>query len=214
MDEQRRLGVNVEMRVIPLAVDTRYFSPGSASPNGKRLVFHGNLSYEPNVEAVLEFTNFIFPEIAKTNPGLEFLVVGSSPSQPIRDLAAANKFKLIPSPDDLRPYVQEAAVYVCAMRLGTGMKTKLLEAMAMEKPIVAYPEAVEGIEGANEKNISVAENRQDFINRVQSLLNSPEQRAEIGKEARSLVLEYYSWKSRASELEDLLLECKARTARS
>jgi glycosyltransferase involved in cell wall biosynthesis len=94
------------------------------------------------------------------------------------------------------------------MRLGTGMKTKLLEAMAMEKPIVAYPEAVGGIDFANDAHFSVASNRQEFSNMVRSLLNSPEQRAAIGKNARTLVLEHYSWNSRARELEALLVECR------
>jgi glycosyltransferase involved in cell wall biosynthesis len=169
LDEQRRLGVNVEMKVIPLAVDTEYFKP-SGNPQKRNLAFHGNLSYEPNVEAVLEFTHFILPELLKSNPELEFCVVGSNPSQSIKDLATADKIKLVASPADLRPFIDDAAVYVCAMRLGTGMKTKLLEAMAMEKPIVAYPEAVDGIEGAEESNISIAQDRQDFISRVQSLL--------------------------------------------
>jgi glycosyltransferase involved in cell wall biosynthesis len=213
LDEQRRLGVNVEMKVIPLAVDTEYFKP-SGNPQKRNLVFHGNLSYEPNVEAVLEFTHFILPELLKSNPELEFCVVGSNPSQSIKDLATADKLKLVASPADLRPFIDDAAVYVCAMRLGTGMKTKLLEAMAMEKPIVAYPEAVDGIEGAEESNISIAQDHQDFISRAQSLLDSPERRISMGREARSLVLKRYSWNSRASELESLLLECKARSARS
>jgi len=162
----------------------------------------------------LEFTHFILPELLKSNPELEFCVVGSNPSQSIKDLATADKIKLVASPADLRPFIDDAAVYVCAMRLGTGMKTKLLEAMAMEKPIVAYPEAVDGIEGAEESNISIAQDHQDFISRAQSLLDSPERRISMGREARSLVLKRYSWNSRASELESLLLECKARSARS
>jgi glycosyltransferase involved in cell wall biosynthesis len=97
---------------------------------------------------------------------------------------------------------------VCAMRLGTGMKTKLLEAMAMEKPIVAYPEAVGGINFANDAHFSVAKDRQEFSRVVRTLLNSPEKRAAIGKSARSLVLEHYSWNSRARELEDLLFQCR------
>jgi glycosyltransferase involved in cell wall biosynthesis len=97
---------------------------------------------------------------------------------------------------------------VCAMRLGTGMKTKLLEAMAMEKPIVAYPEAVGGIDFASDAHFLVANDRQEFSHLVRTLLNSPEKRAAIGNSARTLVLEHYSWNSRARELEDLLVQCR------
>jgi glycosyltransferase involved in cell wall biosynthesis len=210
MEEQRKLGVHVGMKVVPLAVDTEYFAPANQTTPSKTLVFHGNLSYEPNIEAVLEFANFILPELKKNFSDIEFLVVGSSPSQSIKELAASGTIRLVPNPDDLRPFIQGAAVYVCAMRLGTGMKTKLLEAMAMEKPVVAYPEAVGGIDFANASHFLVANDRQEFSNLVLALLDSPEKRSAIGKSARSLVLEYYSWRSRARELEDLLVQCRSQ----
>jgi glycosyltransferase involved in cell wall biosynthesis len=210
LDEQRKLGVSVELKVIPLAVDTDYFAPANTSAPSSTLVFHGNLSYEPNVEAVLEFANFILPELKKELSDIEFLVVGSSPSQAIKDLGTTGAIRLVANPDDLRPFIQSSTVYVCAMRLGTGMKTKLLEAMAMEKPIVAYPEAVGGIDFANDAHFLVANDRQVFSNFVRMLLNSPEKRAAIGKSARSLVLEHYSWNSRAHELEELLVQCRGQ----
>ena len=202
--EARRVVPSARFDLIPYGTDTEYFHPVDVPKQPHTLVFHSHLGYAPNIEAALEFANDIFPLVRAQVPDAIFHLVGASPGQKIQDLASRPGIKISANLPDLRPAVCSAQVYVCAIRHGTGLKSKMLEAMAMRLPIVGYAGAVVGLEGsAPGKHYLFAENPQEFARHVVSLLRNPEAAARMAQAGRDLVEEKYSWESRARAYEEL-----------
>jgi polysaccharide biosynthesis protein PslH len=188
--------------VIPNGVDTEYFRP-VATAKGPLLVFHGNLGYAPNVDAVLTFVHDIMPRIVRRVPEIVLHLVGATPSQAILDLVTHPRVRLSANLPDLRAAVSAATVYVCAVRHGSGIKNKILEAMAMQRPIVSYPAALDGIDCRPGEHLLTATSPDEFSDHVLMLLRCPERASDLGSAARKYVEENYSWESRAHAYEHL-----------
>ena len=204
VEEVRRVVPNGSFDLIPYGTDTEYFHPVDVPKAPHNLVFHSHLGYAPNIEAALEFANDIFPLVRAEVPEAVFHLVGASPGQKIQELASRPGIKISANLPDLRPAVCSAQVYVCAIRHGTGLKSKMLEAMAMRLPIVGYPGAVVGLEGSTPgKQYFVAQNPKEFAAHVVSLLKDPAQADRMAQAGRDLVEEKYSWESRARAYEEL-----------
>jgi glycosyltransferase involved in cell wall biosynthesis len=191
----------VKVGVIPNGIDTQYFRPSNESPDTGVLVFHGNLSYPPNIEAAVAFADDILPRIREEEPRVRFHVVGAKPPTRIQSLATRPGLLLSADVPDVRSIVASASIYVCAIRHGTGVKNKILEAMAMGVPVVSYPEAILGIDATAGRDVVVASDSRDFAACVVSLLRMPERARSIARAARKLVERNYSWDSRARAFE-------------
>ncbi len=188
----------------PYGTDTEYFHPVPVEKHQHALVFHSHLGYAPNIEAALEFANDIFPLILRQVPDATFHLVGADPAPKIQALASRPGIRLSANLPDLRPAVCSACVYVCAIRHGTGLKSKVLEAMAMRMPIVGYhPGSTVGIDCVYGKHLLAAENPREFAADVVDLLRHPEKADQMAQAARELVEEKYSWESRAHAYEAL-----------
>jgi polysaccharide biosynthesis protein PslH len=204
LEEVRRVVPRCKAELIPSGTDTEYFYPVAVHKEPYTLVFHGHLGYPPNIEAALEFSNEILPRIRKEFPDAVFHLVGASPGERIRQLALRPGVRLSPDLADLRAAVCSAAVYVCAIRHGTGLKNKVLEAMAMRMPIVAYhPGSTVGIDSIDGRHLLAAETPEQFVGYVLDLLRHPEKADSIAQAGRKLVEEKYSWESRAYAYEQL-----------
>lgn len=202
--EGRKVVPDARFELIPYGTDTEYFAPAPVEKRPYEMVFHSHLGYAPNIEAALEFANDIFPMVKKQVPEAVFHLVGANPGQKIQELASRPGIKISANLPDLRPAVCAAQVYVCAIRHGTGLKSKMLEAMAMRLPIVGYPGAVVGLEGSTPgKQYHLAHEPAEFAAHVVSLLRNPEQAARMAQAGRDLVEEKYSWESRARAYEEL-----------
>jgi glycosyltransferase involved in cell wall biosynthesis len=137
-------------------------------------------------------------------PAATFHLVGASPDAKVQALASRPGIRLSANLPDLRAAVCSAQVYVCPIRHGTGLKSKVLEAMAMRMPIVGYhPGSTVGIDCVHGQHLLAAETPAQFAAHVINLLRSPERAQEIGQAARKLVEEKYSWESRAAAYEQL-----------
>ena len=145
--EVRKTVPNCKVDLIPYGTDTEYFHPVQVTKEHHTLVFHSHLGYAPNIEAALEFANDIFPLVRQHVPGAVFHLVGAKPDPKVTELASRPGIRISANLPDLRPAVCSAQVYVCAIRHGTGLKSKMLEAMAMRLPIVGYPGSIVGLEG-------------------------------------------------------------------
>jgi glycosyltransferase involved in cell wall biosynthesis len=198
-----RLIPEAKFTVIPNGIDLDFYQPQPVEKQPATLVFHGHLSYPPNVQAALEFANEVFPLIQAQVPGAVFSLVGASPAPEIRALASRPGITLAADLPDLRAALCAAAVYVCPVRFGTGIKNKILEAMALGLPIVGYPGSTAGIDCASGTHLFVVNEPQEFANQVLALLSAPGVATRIARAGRRLVEEKYSWEARAAEYERL-----------
>jgi len=191
------------VEVLQNGVDCEYFKPSPTSPQSSRLVFVGSMDYLPNIQAVNRFVRRIFPRLAEEIPGLTLSIVGRRPAKEVLDLADANRIFVTGDVVDVRPYIAEAAVVISPIEIATGIQNKVLEAMAMAKPVVCSPEsAIEGIpEGAG---LFVADDDDGFCRKLELLLSDPEKAAEAGRRARETVERKFSWERFESRLETIL----------
>ena len=202
--ECRRVVPRGRFELIAYGTDTEYFHPVPVEKERNTLVFHSHLGYAPNIEAALEFANDILPLVRAQVPDAVFHMVGANPGPKIQELASRPGIKISANLPDLRPAVCAGQVYVCAIRHGTGLKSKMLEAMGMRLPIVGYPGAVVGLEGsAPGKHYLLAQDPREFAGHVVTLLRDRRYADQMAQAGRDLVEEKYSWESRARAYEEL-----------
>ncbi len=199
----RELVPKARFCAITNGTDCSYFRPLALEKDTQSVVFHGNLNYPPNVEAATEFANKILPVIRRKDPEVVFHIVGANPVRSIERLTGQPGIRLSSNPRDIRPLLCSASVYVCALRHGTGIKNKILEAMASELPIVCYEESTVGIGCTHGKHLLVARDGTDFASKVLELLYNPERRRAISKAGREFVVRNFSWESRATAYEQI-----------
>ena len=204
VEEVRKIVPNAKFDLIPYGTDTEYFHPMEVPKQENSLVFHSHLGYAQNIEAALEFANDIFPLILREVPTATFHLVGANPDPKIQALASRPGIRLSANLPDLRPAVCSAQVYVCPIRHGTGLKSKVLEAMAMRMPIVGYhPGSTVGIDCVYGTHLLATETPQEFAAHVVDLLRHPARAGQIAQAARQLVENKYSWETCASAYEKL-----------
>ncbi len=197
---------NCRAVLIPYGTDTDYFHPISVPKQEKSLVFHSHLGYPPNIEAALEFANDVLPLVRREMPDATFHLIGADPAPKIRALASKPGITLSANLPDLRSTVCSGSIYVCAIRHGTGLKSKMLEAMGMRMPIVCYPGSTVGLECTHGKDVLVAADPQQFAAHVVTLLRDPARAYLLAHAGRKLVEEKYSWESKAKAYESLYAE--------
>ena len=186
-------------------VDSNYFSPDAqrASPyaDGElALVFTGAMDYWPNADAVCWFAEAVLPALREAWPALRLHVVGSNPSPAVRRLAGVS-ITVTGTVPDVRPYLQHAAVVVAPLRLARGIQNKILEAMAMERPVVAASACVAALTGASGEEILTAADAGDFVRSISTLLSDAGLARRIGSAARRRVLQSYSWDANLSRID-------------
>jgi glycosyltransferase involved in cell wall biosynthesis len=206
LEEVQRVVPNANIRLIPNGIDTEYFRPIAVQKRPYSIVFHSHLGYAPNVEAALEFANEILPTVREKVPDAEFHIIGAKPDPKITALASRPGIRISADVPDVRPEVCSGQVYVCPIRHGSGIKNKMLEAMALNIPIVAYPAAIVGLNCTHAKQVMEARSPQEFARYTVELLDNRFRAEELAAAARSFVEENFSWESRASAYESLYAE--------
>lgn len=194
-----------KISTIPTGVDTSFFHPmpGRELPNV--LVFTGSMDWMANEDGILYFLSNILPRIRTRVPNVQLWIVGRNPSRRLQT-AATHKGGVVVTGrvEDVRPYIRDASVYVVPLRVGSGSRLKIFEAMAMGKAIVSTAVGAEGLPVEDGKNISIANGEEEFSDRVVQLLSNRALRDELGHAARGLVEGRYSWNSVASVLDSVL----------
>lgn len=193
---------------MPNGVDYDYFSPDQDfprpfSPDDQAIVFTGAMDYWPNVDAVVWFAETVMPLIVSKAPKAKFYIVGGKPDSRVRGLASAAVCVSGQVPD-VRPYLAHAGAVVAPLRIARGIQNKVLEGMAMARPVIATPEAAEGLEDIRTGEICVSASADAFAEAVIGALGGAEGTPD-GAAARSRILERYSW-DRALETLDVLLQ--------
>ncbi len=196
------------VRVVPNGVDTDYFRPTRRPDAGAAatVLFTGALDYRPNVDAVLWFAREVLPRIRQRHQDACFLAVGHRPERKLLREAAASDgaFRVAGSVPDIRPYFEQAQVYVAPLRLGRGVQNKVLEAMAMRIPVVASPLATTGLAVEPETHLLVATTAAQWGEAVSCLLAAATQRERLAEAAAQLIEQRYTWERNLELLEQCL----------
>jgi sugar transferase (PEP-CTERM/EpsH1 system associated) len=174
-------------------VDLDYFRPADPPPPEDGCVFVGALDYRPNVDGACWFSKEVWPQIRRRHPEARLRIVGRQPVPQVARLAQVPGVEVVGQVPDVRPYVAAAAVAVVPLRLARGIQNKVLEAMAMAKPVVASPQGLTGLGHKLDLPALTAAERFDWVEHVDRLLNSPDLRRQLGAAGRSYVEAYHDW---------------------
>ena len=198
-------GEAARIRAISSGVDAAYFDPVPGYPvpypdDRANFVFTGTMDYPPNMDAAAWFAGTILPIIRRTLPDAAFHIVGSSPAPQVLALAG-DGVTVTGRVPDVRPYVAHA-VCVAPMRIARGIQNKVLEAMAMARPVVVTPDALEGIGAQPGTEVLLADTADAFAAACVQAARDGGQ--EMGRAARARVLQDYVWASRLRGFDALL----------
>jgi len=198
---------------ISCGVDHRYFDPSHAfaapfPPGPPAFVFTGTMDYLPNIDAVIWFAREVLPIIRRTIPGTRFFIVGGSPADAVRALASIEGVTVTGRVPDVRPYVSHATAAIAPMRIARGIQNKVLEAMAMAKPVIVTSGALEGIDAVPGRDLILADDAAAFADAAIRLTgpdgNATREGVAQGEAARRLILERYDWDACLSGFDDLM----------
>ena len=167
------------------------------------MTFVGAFQHLPNVDAMIHFCREVLPLIREKVPEAELVIVGSSPPPRVLGLAAIPGVQVTGFVPDLRPLMAKSSVYIVPMRLGVGIRGKILEAWSMEMPVVSTSVGCAGLRYESGQNLLVADNSKQFAEQAISLLRDPAMRLRLGKEGRKTAEQYYSWEASAQQLDIL-----------
>ncbi len=178
--------IDTRVKVLPNGVDPRYWSRDADYPSapiaggrpGDTLIFDGSMDFRPNVDAVLWFAREVWTRIRTERPDTRFYIVGRNPTKEVQALGKIEGITVTGAVDDPRSWVAAATVYVVPMRMGGGVRLKVLQAMAMGCALVSTPMGVEGVEVQNGRDVVVvAGSAGAFAHETLALLGDPSRRA-------------------------------------
>jgi polysaccharide biosynthesis protein PslH len=203
LDKAELLDINPTLlvEVIPNGIDLDYFQQQPRERDTATLLFVGNYDYEPNRDAALLLTQTIFPAIQQHIPDAKLQIVGNAPPSELQAFASET-IDISGRVPDVRPYLAQATIFICPLRVGAGIKNKVLESLAMGLAVVATPLSVDGIAVQHEKSVLVAtiENMADAAVR---LLRHKALQSTLSQNGRAVIESQYSWSSVAERYLDL-----------
>jgi sugar transferase (PEP-CTERM/EpsH1 system associated) len=192
----RRLSNMAKVEVVPNGIFTADYEPTVSAthlelkPNA--LVFTGKMDYRPNIDAVMWFVDEVLPLIERYTH-VHFYIVGQKPHPRLEALRSHPNVTLTGWVPEILPYLLQSSLYVAPLRIGSGTRLKLLEAMAAKCAIVATPIAASGLGNQINNYLTLADKPQEFANSVLELLQDPTRRQTMGAKAHEYVNEHYDW---------------------
>jgi sugar transferase (PEP-CTERM/EpsH1 system associated) len=188
-------------------VDLERFSPAQVLENpyadaSPSIVLTGNMDYWPNADAAIWFAREILPLLRQRAPAPRFVIVGANPTPEVQALAELPDVRVTGRVTDVRPYVAHAAVVVAPLRIARGIQNKVLEGMAMGRPVVASPPAFEGVHAQAGRDLLVADGAQAFTETIMAVLDG--KHSSLGAAARLAMESHYAWSAVLARLDGLL----------
>lgn len=211
-DEKRifdRLSPETQAKHAAIAngVDVAFFDPAKVRPREKAaptIVFVGVMDYWPNVDAATWFANEILPLVRARHPQARFQIVGAKPAANVLALASLPGVEVTGSVDDVRPYVAAADVVVAPLRIARGIQNKVLEGMAMARPVVTTPGALEGINAQSGRDLLTGSTAGEIAAAVVRVLDGGA--GGLGEAARAFVLTNHEWSANLRALDVMVDE--------
>ncbi len=184
-----------------------HFDPARSFPTpfadpGPALVFTGHMQYRPNVDAVIWFATEVMPRLRSRGTDAHFWIVGAAPTPSVQALARLPGVHVTGLVADTRPYLAHAAAIVCPLRIARGIQNKVLEAMAMGKPVIASPGAFEGVCAEAGRDLLVADSAGAFCTAIEAVLGGAH--ADLGANARRAMEAHYDWAVTLARMESWL----------
>lgn len=194
-----RDAAGIPIRDVPTGVDVDYFKPNGTPENPVEVVFTGSMDWHPNEDAICHFIEDVLPAVRREIPQVGVTVVGRNPSATLRRIAASAGVRVTGTVEDVRPYIDAAAVYVVPLRIGGGTRLKVFEALAMGKAVVSTGVGVEGLPLAPGEHYLKADEPAAFAAAVIGLLRDPVRRRALGEAGQRLTRERFAWARVARE---------------
>lgn len=192
-------------------VDSEYFN--SQASDIKKLeistpsiCFTGAMDYWANVDAVVWFCKYVWPELKKQVPNLHFNIVGGNPTDKVKALCQIDGVQVTGRVEDVRPYIQAASLVVAPMRIARGIQNKVLEAMAMSKAIVMTSMAAEGINLPPQQKPFIKDGAEDNISSILSLLSDQTTKDNIGHANLEVIQSQYQWQAVLKPFDQIFTE--------
>jgi polysaccharide biosynthesis protein PslH len=191
-------------------IDTEFYDPAAKIKKlhpvfpDPLIVFTGQMDYRPNIEAVTDFATHAMPIIRASHPEASFAIVGRNPTQGVSDLSMLPGVQVTGAVDDVRTWLGAADVVVAPLRIARGIQNKVLEAMAMARPVVASPAASEGINAEAGVHFYVEPDVTAEAARVCALLDQPLEARKTGAAARAHAIRHYGWETQLAPLDDVM----------
>jgi len=215
-DREAVVGRDGDGAIIPQAVDLAHWTRRTYEPEPNAIVFTGVMNYRPNHDAAMFLATEILPLVREEVPEARVYIVGRSPLPELIDAVRDDPSVIVAGrPADMRTYFERATIACAPLRFASGMQFKVLEALAMEVPMVTMPAAADGlrIDGA-EPPLLVGENAQELADGLVSLLRDADERSRLAAEGRSFIENHFTWQRSSSKLEAMLLEAAGQRSES
>ncbi len=212
---RQRSGLQAErVRALENGIDLVQFDPEASfyrmeKSDAPLIIFTGQMDYRPNIDAVAAFARGAFLTIRSHLPNARFAIVGRAPTAEVMALRAIDGVEVTGEVADTRTWLDAADVVVAPLLLARGIQNKVLEAMAMGKPVVASPPAAEGIDASAQDGLFCVLNAREEAEQVISLIINPERAAEFGRAARARMIARYSWASQLKTLREIVTPHRA-----
>lgn len=202
----RTINPDLPVQVVDNGVDLEFFrdfdQPSDDEAPG--LVFTGSMDWRPNQDSVEYFVHEILPLVKRTHPHIKTVLVGRNPPPKIVALGNVDGVTVTGTVDDVRPYIKRANVFIVPLRIGGGSRLKILEAMAMKKPVVSTSVGAEGLDVNDDRELLLADTPEQFAEQINLLLSDQPKARRLGEAGRTLVEQHYGWDALSVKLEQFM----------
>lgn len=208
-DREKILGPGDSSPIVSNGIDLDYWRRRTSNPRPNCLIFTGVMDYGPNEDAALYLIDEILPLLKQSRPEVEIIIAGRSPTPALlRRDERHPEVTVTGFVEDMRTWLEKGAVFVAPLRYGSGQQNKILEAMAMEVPVVTTTTTAEGVRVEDEQvpPLCVADDAPSIARSVLQLLEQPSERARLAADGRQYMEKYFNWSQSASQVEAMCFE--------
>lgn len=185
---------------VPIGVDVDHYRPVKRAERSRNILHTGTMYWPPNVDAMLYFAREVLPLVKQRIPECTLTIAGQRPVEAIRALAHDPSISVTGYVEDDRAIASDCGVFVVPLRSGSGVRVKILNALAMGLPVVATSVGAEGLEVVHGEHLLIADSAQDLADAIVEVLTDPDLAARLGAQGRELVCEKYSWERVGKQL--------------
>jgi glycosyltransferase involved in cell wall biosynthesis len=206
------LDSSLPVTVVPNGVDADAFGHDGSPRDPNRILFTGVMDYAPNVTAAGFLARRVFPLVRRAHRSARLAIVGRDPLPEVVALGRLEGVEVLGGVPDLRPWLSGSRVFACPMRSGTGIKNKLLEAMANGLPCVATPLALQGLEAVPGEHVLIGEDEAALAGHLGRVLTDDGLAASVGRAGREYVTAHHGWSAAAAGYQRVYRDVIARAA--